>query len=194
KRGFRQGDHLPPYLFTLVIEILTLILKRRVRLSESFRYHRYCEEIQLINVCFVDDLFIFARVDVESSRVIMDSLKEFKLTLGLIPSIPKSTTYFCNVLNHTKASDLGLITCLTFVSLVADLWKWRDRNGNISSFFVAKAWEAIRSRGNLVAWSRIVWFSHNIPRHAFHLWYGSYSASLAGYSFISSSMGDKRMV
>ncbi|GKE97219.1 homeodomain-like protein, partial [Tanacetum coccineum] len=48
--------------------------------------------------------------------------------------------------------------------------QWRDRNGNISSFSVAKAWEAIRPRGNQAAWSRIVWFSYNIPRHAFHLW------------------------
>ncbi|GJS73828.1 putative reverse transcriptase domain-containing protein [Tanacetum coccineum] len=32
------------------------------------------------------------------------------------------------------------------------------------------AWEAIRPRGIKVGWSRIVWFSHCIPRHAFHLW------------------------
>nr|GEX90915.1 hypothetical protein [Tanacetum cinerariifolium] len=46
-----------------------------------------------------------------------------------------------------KAPDLGLITCPTLVSSVADLWQWRDQNGNISTFSVAKAWEAIRSRG-----------------------------------------------
>nr|GEV49463.1 hypothetical protein [Tanacetum cinerariifolium] len=73
------------------------------------RYHRYCEEIHLINVCFSDDLFLFARGDVESSRVIMDSLEEFKLTSGLIPSILKSTTYFCNVLNHNKVAILSII-------------------------------------------------------------------------------------
>nr|GEW38104.1 hypothetical protein [Tanacetum cinerariifolium] len=82
---------------------------KRVRLSDPFRFHRYCEEIELISVCFVDDLFIFARRDIESSRVIMDALEEFKLTSGLVPSIPKSMAYFCNVLPHTKNVILNIM-------------------------------------------------------------------------------------
>ncbi|GJS24288.1 hypothetical protein Tco_0452920 [Tanacetum coccineum] len=109
KRGLDRGDPLSPYLFTLVMEILTLILKRRNRLSDSFRFHHHCEEIQLINVCFADDLFIFARGDVESARVIMESLEEFKLTSGLVPSLPKSMTYFCNVVTHIKNAILNIM-------------------------------------------------------------------------------------
>ncbi|GKA85429.1 hypothetical protein Tco_0807083 [Tanacetum coccineum] len=89
KRGLRQGDPLSPYIFTMVIEVLSLILKRRVRVSDSFRFHKHCEELEIINVCFVDDLFIFARGDLASARVILDSLDEFKMVLGLVPSIPK---------------------------------------------------------------------------------------------------------
>ncbi|GJS14114.1 putative RNA-directed DNA polymerase, eukaryota, reverse transcriptase zinc-binding domain protein [Tanacetum coccineum] len=109
KRGLRQGDPLSPYLFTLVMEILTLILKRRVRLSDTFRYHNHCEELEIINVCFADDLFIFARGDVESARVIMDSLDEFKQVSGLVPSIPKSTAFFCNVMPHVKNAILSIM-------------------------------------------------------------------------------------
>ncbi|GJY86607.1 putative reverse transcriptase domain-containing protein, partial [Tanacetum coccineum] len=78
KRGLRQGDPLSPYLFTMVMEILSLILKRRVRMSDSFRFHKHCEELEIINVCFADDLFIFARGDLASARVILESLDEFK--------------------------------------------------------------------------------------------------------------------
>nr|GEV20079.1 hypothetical protein [Tanacetum cinerariifolium] len=56
-----------------------------------------------------DDLFICAHGDVESARVIMDLLDKFKKTSGLVLSIPKSTTYFCNVLYHTKLSILGIL-------------------------------------------------------------------------------------
>ncbi|GJY80116.1 putative RNA-directed DNA polymerase, eukaryota, reverse transcriptase zinc-binding domain protein [Tanacetum coccineum] len=109
KRGLRQGYPMSPYLFTLVMEVLILMLKRMVRELDSFRYHNYCEELQIINVCFADDLFMFARGDVESARVIMESLDEFKLTSGLVPSIPKSTTLFCNVLNHVKIVILNIM-------------------------------------------------------------------------------------
>ncbi|GJU43506.1 hypothetical protein Tco_1200772 [Tanacetum coccineum] len=109
KRGLRQGDPLSPYLFTLVMEVLTLMLQRRVRLSDSFRYHKHCEELGLINVCFADDLFLFARGDVASATVIMDALNEFKQASGLVLSIPKCTVFFCNVVNHVKLSILNVM-------------------------------------------------------------------------------------
>ncbi|GJY69226.1 hypothetical protein Tco_0472208 [Tanacetum coccineum] len=317
KRGLRQGDPLSPYIFTLVMEILMLILKKHVRASESFRYHKHCEESQLINVFFTDDLFIFARGDVDSARVIMESIEEFKQASGLVPSLPKSTAYFCNVVNHVKIDILNIIPfskgklpviylgvplistrlfnrdCKFLVKKVKNIigdWKnkslsfagrvqlcksvissmhvywasvlmiptgilldieqlirgfpwcngelkrgkakvawndiclpksegglgirslelfnialmtthsilwnqrprineplgletvvvfllglmytqwWRNSNGVLSKFSVKAAWEEFRPRGNVVPWHCIVWFSHNIPCHAFHLW------------------------
>nr|GEV66292.1 hypothetical protein [Tanacetum cinerariifolium] len=86
KRGLRQGDPMSPYLFTLVMEILTLMLHRRVRKSDMFTYHRQCSKLNIINLCFADDLFLFAHDDAYSAQVIMDALEEFKIASGLTPS------------------------------------------------------------------------------------------------------------
>ncbi|GJV69848.1 hypothetical protein Tco_1485357 [Tanacetum coccineum] len=109
KRGLRQGDPMSPYLFTLVMEVFTLMLKRKVRDSHDFIYHRYCADLELINLCFADDLFIFAHGDPSSAKVIMEAMEEFKNASGLVPSLPKSTAYFCNVLNHTKLAILQIL-------------------------------------------------------------------------------------
>ncbi|GJT02021.1 putative reverse transcriptase domain, reverse transcriptase zinc-binding domain protein [Tanacetum coccineum] len=84
KRGLRQGDPLSPYLFTLVMEVLTLMFKRKVMDSDCFSFHRYCDKLELINLCFADDLFIFAYGDVQSVVVIKECLDEFKHASGLI--------------------------------------------------------------------------------------------------------------
>ncbi|GKC83208.1 putative RNA-directed DNA polymerase [Tanacetum coccineum] len=54
-----------------------------------------------------DDLFLFTRGLPNSVRVIIDALEEFKNVSGLVPSIPKSTTFFCNVSNALKAIILS---------------------------------------------------------------------------------------
>nr|GEW61529.1 reverse transcriptase domain, reverse transcriptase zinc-binding domain protein [Tanacetum cinerariifolium] len=60
--------------------------------------------------CFADDLLIFSRGDVDSAHVIMDSLDEFIRVSGLVPSIHKSTAFFCNVLNHVKLDILNIMS------------------------------------------------------------------------------------
>nr|GEU89290.1 reverse transcriptase domain, reverse transcriptase zinc-binding domain protein [Tanacetum cinerariifolium] len=56
-----------------------------------------------------DDLFIFARGELASARVILESLNEFKMVSSLVPSIPKSTAYFFNVVHHVKLAIINIM-------------------------------------------------------------------------------------
>lgn len=79
------------------MEVLTLVLKRNVDESNLFRYHPKCDRIELINLCFADDLVMFSYGNVSSVSVLMNALEEFKKVSGLVPSIAKSTVVFANV-------------------------------------------------------------------------------------------------
>nr|XP_043611996.1 uncharacterized protein LOC122583648 [Erigeron canadensis] len=109
KRGLRQRDSLSPYLFTLVMEVLTLTLRRWIRESADFTYHPKCEGLDIVNLCFADGLFIFLHSDVNSANVIMETHEEFKHALGLAPSIPKRKAFFCNVLNYVMLPILNVL-------------------------------------------------------------------------------------
>ncbi|GJZ79036.1 reverse transcriptase domain, reverse transcriptase zinc-binding domain protein [Tanacetum coccineum] len=73
-------------------------------------------------------------------------------------------------LHIQKASELAQIVVPTIVESSLDTWQWKDKNVTFGAISVEKVWEAIRNKGAQVDWYRIVWFSHAIPRHAFHLW------------------------
>nr|GEV26233.1 reverse transcriptase domain, reverse transcriptase zinc-binding domain protein [Tanacetum cinerariifolium] len=69
-----------------------------------------------------DDLFLFSCGHPNSVFVIMDALEEFKQVSGLVPSIPKSTTFFCNIPNAIKAS---ILNSMPFVE--GEMMKWNAK-------------------------------------------------------------------
>ncbi|GKB94219.1 uncharacterized protein Tco_0980356 [Tanacetum coccineum] len=152
KRGLRQGDPLSPYLFTMVMEVLTLMLKRNIRREEAFQFHPKCERQEIINVCFADDLFMFSYANFDSVKVISDALQEFKNYSGLVPSLPKSTAFFANVdckilVQKVKNKiDDWKNKSLSFAGRIQLVASWKDMEGNLLKFSVAQAWKAIRPR------------------------------------------------
>ncbi|GKE67215.1 RNA-directed DNA polymerase, eukaryota, reverse transcriptase zinc-binding domain protein [Tanacetum coccineum] len=100
--GLRQRDPLSPYLFTLIIEILTLLLQRNIRNNSCFKYHYRCKELQLVNLCFSDDLMIFYNGDLISVGLIKEGLNEFSATSGLFPNLSKSTLFFGSLKDEEK--------------------------------------------------------------------------------------------
>ncbi|GKA87979.1 RNA-directed DNA polymerase, eukaryota, reverse transcriptase zinc-binding domain protein [Tanacetum coccineum] len=89
-RGLRQGDPMSSCLFTLVMEV-TLLMAKNVQQNENFKFHMGCKELKLSHLCFVDDMLVISHGDVESVRIIRDTMRELSDISILIPNMDKST-------------------------------------------------------------------------------------------------------
>ncbi|GKA94897.1 hypothetical protein Tco_0816935, partial [Tanacetum coccineum] len=95
----------------------------------------YCSKLELINLCFADDLFLFAHGDTDSVKVIKEALVEFKEALGLVPSLPKrclSVKYFGVPL---VTSRLVFRDCKEFIEKVqARVDDWKNKFLSVAGF------------------------------------------------------------
>ncbi|KAL0283962.1 UNVERIFIED_CONTAM: Retrovirus-related Pol polyprotein from type-2 retrotransposable element R2DM [Sesamum radiatum] len=89
-RGLRQGDPMSPFLFVLVMEVLTLILLQRIEQNGGFSYHWRCDRIQLFQLGFADDLLLFSKADPNSVRLFKEGLTVFAELSGLQANLQKS--------------------------------------------------------------------------------------------------------
>ncbi|KAL9669315.1 hypothetical protein QQ045_006860 [Rhodiola kirilowii] len=97
-RGLRQGDLISPYLFTLIMEVLSRFLGK-IRQSEEYLYHPKCAKINLSHQMFADDVIIFYKSYLRSVMKIKEALNIFSGWSGLEVNVNKSAIYFggCDV-------------------------------------------------------------------------------------------------
>lgn len=106
KRGLRQGDPLSPFLFVLAMEYLSRSLKQ-LHWDPEFSFHPKWREGLITHLCFADDLVIFSKADSASLRKIMERLKAFGDSSGLMANFHKSEFFVAGVQDYT---DLQSIT------------------------------------------------------------------------------------
>nr|GEX52696.1 hypothetical protein [Tanacetum cinerariifolium] len=104
-RGLRQGDPVSPYIFTIVMEILTLLIKRKVEQNANFQYHFGCKRLKITNVCFADDLLMFCHADKIYVSILKDDIDEFGRVVDLIPNYNKITIIF-DCLNEEDKKEM----------------------------------------------------------------------------------------
>ncbi|GJZ85566.1 RNA-directed DNA polymerase, eukaryota, reverse transcriptase zinc-binding domain protein [Tanacetum coccineum] len=97
KRGLRQGDPISPYLFTLVMEVLNLMIKRHIRNDKRFKYHPGCQKLEISSLYFTDDLLMLCHGDMVSASILRRGLDKFSMSSGMYPSMSKSNAFFCNI-------------------------------------------------------------------------------------------------
>ncbi|KAL0439672.1 UNVERIFIED_CONTAM: hypothetical protein Slati_2450200 [Sesamum latifolium] len=79
-----------PFLFVLVMEVLTLILHQFIDQDGGFSYHWRCGEVQLFQLGFADDLLLFSRADMSSIHIFKRGLTVFADFSGLHVNPQKS--------------------------------------------------------------------------------------------------------
>ncbi|GJZ08989.1 putative RNA-directed DNA polymerase, eukaryota, reverse transcriptase zinc-binding domain protein [Tanacetum coccineum] len=151
----RQGDPMPPYLFTVIMEVLTRMLNRRARDSNSFTYHRVGARFSkfvnwyrlgngVMTSAWFDNWCSIGPIKcVISNRDIYSA--GFRLNAKVWDIIDNGSWGWPNEWNLKYHNLVNIV--VPRLSNTADHIIWRDRNNMDFEFFVAI-----------------------IPRHVVHLW------------------------
>jgi hypothetical protein len=78
-------DPMSPYLFVLVMEVLSGLMGNLVQ-NNDFKLHWHCERMHLTDLCFTDDLMTFCQVEVGTVSVIKSFLDQFQKLSRLMPN------------------------------------------------------------------------------------------------------------
>ena len=92
-RGLRQGDSFSPYLFVVVMEALSCLIKRAVRigfLSPCQVKGRRSEGVKIYHLLFVDDTLIFCKANEDQVTFLSWFLMWFEAISGLKVNLDKS--------------------------------------------------------------------------------------------------------
>ncbi|PWA98724.1 Myc-type, basic helix-loop-helix (bHLH) domain-containing protein [Artemisia annua] len=66
--------------------------------------------------------------------------------------------------------DLAQIKTVNLDNGKSDVLKWKNRKGKLGKFTVSHGYNDLREDETDANWYKLVWFSQNIPQHAFVLW------------------------
>ncbi|XP_062080939.1 uncharacterized protein LOC133785740 [Humulus lupulus] len=89
RRGLKQGDPISPLLFVLVIKFFTRMFIQATQ-NKDFKFHRRCKNLNLVSLCFADDLVIFCKGNNASVQVIQECFQAFSAVSGLTANLEKS--------------------------------------------------------------------------------------------------------
>jgi hypothetical protein len=108
-RGLRQGDPLSPYLFILITEGLTALIKKSVA-SGDLHGIQICRGAPVVShLLFADDCFLFCRSTVAECNHLMSLLKIYGDASGQEINLSKSEVFFSRNLSLPAQEDLSRI-------------------------------------------------------------------------------------
>ncbi|BAB09269.1 unnamed protein product [Arabidopsis thaliana] len=114
QKGLRQGDPISPYLFIIVMKVLSNLLSQATY-EGKFRLHPLCDSPRLTHLLFADALLIFSDEAKHSLTSISEVMKHFKELSGLDVNQAKLELFFGSysdiqvvVLSDLQGTKLGI--------------------------------------------------------------------------------------
>lgn len=101
KRGTRQGDHVSPLIFVVMMEYLNRVLIKMAK-SPDFNFHSKCEKMHITHLSFPDDLLLYNRGDVHFMDMITKAFNNFSGSIGLIGNQKKCKAFYCRMDKDTE--------------------------------------------------------------------------------------------
>ena len=108
KKGLRQGDSISPYLFIMIMEVLSRLLDVGA-VEGKFSAHPLCTSPPLTHLAFADDLLVFSDGSQHSLLGIMGILSQFHSLSGLDMNPAKSELFFGGLSVSEAAQISGVV-------------------------------------------------------------------------------------
>lgn len=115
KKGLRQGDYIFPYLFIMLIEVLSRLLDK-AESDGTYRLHPLCSSLKLTHLLFVDDLLVFSDGTSASTSGIKAVMNQFKEWSRLDTNQSKTEIFYGGYsdIQASVLSDLSGFRCGDF--------------------------------------------------------------------------------
>ncbi|XP_062100396.1 uncharacterized protein LOC133806292 [Humulus lupulus] len=108
--GFFQQGILPKGLNNALLSLIPKVAnptKDAIHATQSkdFKFHPRCKNLNLVSLCFADDMVIFCKGNNTSIQIIQQCFQAFSVVSGLTANLEKSRVYFGG-LTETKTKDI----------------------------------------------------------------------------------------
>ncbi|CAK9162131.1 unnamed protein product [Ilex paraguariensis] len=106
QQGIRQGDPLSPYLFLLVVHVLSRIIHEEVREGNISGIRIQRRNPTLSHLFLADDSRLFVKADIQESNHLMDILRRFSMASGQLINLKKSGIIFSGNTQEDKRTEI----------------------------------------------------------------------------------------
>ncbi|CAK8579668.1 unnamed protein product [Lathyrus sativus] len=108
-RGLRQGDPLSPFLFILITEGLSALIKGAIARGDIHGIQICRGAPSVSHLFFADDCFLFCRANVLEVTHLMELLKVYSLASGQEINLSKSEVFFSRNISILAQEDIARI-------------------------------------------------------------------------------------